>query len=472
MNFSPGILALALGAQSFGQGFDLREAARLDSQGKCAESELHYQRALAAGKPSPSLLNNAGNHYLLCKQPEKARGFFEQLVGTNPSHPNANLQLARLPGTPPIKALEYLARVRAGGDPATLFTLGMEYGRLGRFDRAEEALHQASIVRPGDFEILYQLGRAAARAGHLERARTTLEAALKIRPEDPGALTELGLAHAGAKDFTRAVYLLAQAHQKAPGHPGILLALARAAEDAGYYGDAAIAYDRYLKLQPTDETARRDRARVLGLTGTRLEEGLKEMEAYIARHPDDPAGHFNLAQFSWRTKPEQSLEQLATALRLDPKFAPAHVARAWLLHRLGRDEEAVLHLNSALAVTPHDVRALDLLGVAYLSLDRARDAEPVLRRAVQLAPKDPETLLHLGRALMALGRETEAQNFLDRYQQERPKRQRDPRREPGMIESATLSAGQRRLREIERFGAIARARPDDPLLQMHLATLL
>jgi tetratricopeptide (TPR) repeat protein len=455
---------------------DLREAARLDREGKCAEAEPYYQRALGAGNPSAALLNNAGNHYLLCDQPGKARVYFERVLKANPSHSNANLQLARIDAGEGKKdaALRRLQKLEAqtGGDPALQFALGSAYARLGEYGRAETVFHAVLAARPADFDVLVGLGRAAARAGHHDRARTALETALKIRPADVDALTELGLVHAATQDYSRAVYLLAQARQNAPRRPDILLALARAAEDAGYYGDAALAYDEYVRLRPGDDSARRDRGRVLGYTGTRLEEGLAEMAAYIAQHPNDPIGYFNLAQFSWRTNPEESLQQLATAVRLDPKLAAAHVARAWLLHRLGRSAEAVSHLKAALEVAPAHVRALDQLGLVYLSLDRPQDAEAVLRQAVVAAPEDPDAQLHLGRALMVLGREEEARQFLDRYQKLRPRRQRDPRREPGMIQSATLSDSERRAREIERFRGMSRARPDDPLLQMHLASLL
>src|SRR5262245_40387395 len=73
-----------------------REAARLDGLGECGESEGYYQKALATGSASPALLNNAGNHYLICGQPEKARSYFERVVKITPTHLNANLQLARL----------------------------------------------------------------------------------------------------------------------------------------------------------------------------------------------------------------------------------------------------------------------------------------------------------------------------------------------------------------------------------------
>ena len=52
-------------------------------------------------------------------------------------------------------------------------------------------------------------------------------------------------------------------------------------------------------------------------------------------------------------------------------------------------------------------RALDQLGLAYLSLDKPQEAEKVLRRAISLASDNAEVVvMHLGRALMALDRPT------------------------------------------------------------------
>jgi predicted Zn-dependent protease len=158
------------------------------------------------------------------------------------------------------------------------------------------------LRRPADFDVLVSLGRAAARARHYDRAKSALEAALRARPDDLTALFEAGLLYAAAGDPGRAVFLLAKARQKAPRRPDVVLALARAAEDAGFFGDSAMAYDEYLRLDPGDGAARRDRARVLGYTGDRLEEGLREMAAYIREHPDDPKGYFHLAQFSWKER--------------------------------------------------------------------------------------------------------------------------------------------------------------------------
>jgi len=498
------LLGLSLAAA---QDAALREAARLDAEGKCDEAEGYYQGALGRGTPTPPLLNNVGNHYLACGQPEKARLYFERLLETNPMHANANLQLGRLATEQKqgVKALEYLARVKdsdpavrllrveashyagkraaavaildaleeeASGEPRVLFALGMTCARIGLYDRAEGAFNTVLAKVPDNFDVLFNLGRAAARAQHYDRAQRVLEVAVKLQPADADALLELGLVQAARQDYSRAVYLLAQARQRAPKRPDILLALARAAEDAGYYGDSALAYDEYLQLRPGDDAARRDRARVCGYTGKRLAEGLKELAWYVQKHPDDPVGYYDLAQFSWTTDPQQALEQLSAALRLDPGFAPAHYARAWLLHRLGRTAESVPDLQAAVGIDPKNVRALDQLGLTYLALDRAAEAEKVLRHALAISPEDPEVLMHLGRALMALDREQEAQQFLDKFQKVRPQRVRNPRKEPGMIELATFSSAERTRREIERLRQDARNHPSDPELQLSLARLL
>ncbi|MEZ5403966.1 MAG: tetratricopeptide repeat protein [Bryobacteraceae bacterium] len=421
---------------------DLREAARLDQAGRCAEAEPIYQRALARGKPAAALLNNAGNHYVACGDPAKARNYFEQLAALSPNHPNANLQLARL---------ELAA---------------------GEFSQAEQRLEKLAASLPPDFGLLLLLGRAAGRAGHYARAVESLEAAIRLKPEDPAAALEAGLANAAAGNSTRAVFLLARAQREFPSQPGIALALARAAEDAGYFGDAAAAYGQYLARVPADQAARRDRARALAMTVSGHDEGLRELSSYVARNPRDPLGHFYAAQAGWESDADAALARLAKAIELDAKLAPAHVARAWLLNRLGRSEEALPHLESALKIAPNQAPALDLLGAVLLSLDRAKDAEAPLRAAAKIAPTDAGVALHLGRALIELGRDDEGQQWLDKYRNLRPARQRSARREAGMIELATLDPAGQRAREIERFRAMAKSRPDDPLLQANLAGLL
>ncbi len=209
-----------------------------------------------------------------------------------------------------------------------------------------------------------------------------------------------------------------------------------------------------------------------GSTGTRLADGVKETEWYIRKHPADPMGFFILAQFTWETKPEAALGQLSQTLQLDPGFAPALYARAWLLQRLGRIQESLPDLEATVRLAPGNVRALDQLGLAYLSLDRPAEAEKTLRTALSASPADREVLMHLGRALMALDRVAEAQQYFDQFRKIPVQQALDPRREAGMIELATLPATDRTRRQIERLQKEAGEHPNQPELQLRLAELL
>lgn len=453
---------------------DLREAARLDGAGRCREAEAIYRRALAAGEPSPAWLNNAGNHYLACGEPGKAREQYEALRRRIPGHANANLQLAKLAvaAKQPREAERYLLALAAHEEPELIAEVGTLYAQIGEFRRAQEQFARVAAGRPGDFGAWWNLGRAAARAGDLHGAKEALEAALRLRPEDGGVLYELGLAMGAARQFPRAVYLLAKAQKASPTEARVASALARAAEGAGYFGDAVLAYDRYLSLRPGDDAARRDRARALANTPGRREEGVRELEAYVKRRPGDAGGHFELAQLCWKEEPERSLALLGEAVRLDPQLAAAHTARGWLLHRLGRDEEALPHLEAARRLTPEAVRVWDQYGLVLQALERGEEAEAAFRKAAALEPEDWEARLHLGRALMEQGREAEAREWLAAYEKLRPARQRSARSEPGMIELATLPAAEARQRELVRLTALVKARPDDAVLRQHWERLL
>ncbi len=461
---------------------------------------------LATPTPSSALLNNAGNHYLICSQPDKAEALFLRLTRIQPQHANANLQLARVANQrrEGAKALEYLAHIqedsvplrllraealeyagrheeagrilqeleRQSSDPRVLFATGITAARIGFFDNAESAFNRVLAVQPNNFDVLFNLGKAAARAKHYDRAQRALEVALKLKPADPDVLLELGLAYAAGNESSKAVFVLAQARQHALKRPDILLALARAAEDAGYFGDSIVAFDEYLALRPDDDTARRDRGRVCGLTRTRRQEGLKELKRYVEKHPTDPVGHYDLAQLTWTDQPDAALEQLSNSLRRDPQFAAAYFARGWLLYRLGRIIDAVPDLEAAVGFQPRNTKALNQLGLAYLALSQASKAEQMFRRALESVPQDPDAQLHLGRALMMQDKTDEAERHLEQFRKVRPQRDRGPLSEPVMLELATLPHAELAMRQIARLREEASSHPGDSELQLHLAGLL
>ena len=231
------------------------------------------------------------------------------------------------------------------------------------------------------------LGTVAASAGHAERAREIFEAALRQQPRNVDVLVRTAQVDLALRQPEAAVRRLASAPQRAD----VLKLLAVATGDLGALDDSLAAWDRYVTLSPEDDAARRER----GFTAVRMgqvERGVEDLRWYLARHPDDPVGHFQLGVA------EQETARFDRAIALKPDFAAALSARGGLLYQQGKPEAALQDLEAAAKLSADDPLTLDRLGQAYSSLDRPADAVRVLRRAVELSPNDSKTVLHLGRA--------------------------------------------------------------------------
>ena len=424
----------------------------LDSQKKYAEAGLYDRRALALAPRSASLLNNYGNHLLAIGQTATARTTFLKVLAVNPAHPNANTQLARLAldRKDGPQALHYLDRLpaeerqlseiallrlralylsgrnaeaesilehlapAARGDARLSFSAGLALAAAGQYAKAEEWFSQTLEMTPANFDVLYNLGLAASHSGHQDRAYNVLQTALQLRPDDVDVLYNLGAIDFSLNRNESALTWLARAAKLGPDRSDIQYLLAQTASELGYYPDSALAWERYVKLVPKDDTARRERGFTTMLAGHRAE-GLADLQWYLVRHPGDATAHYEIAIAHASSGPDAARQHLNTAIALRPDFTAAYYARGVLLFGENQPESALADFLSAARRSPGNSAILDQLGRTYLALDRGAEAVAVLRKAVELNPNELRTLMHLGRALAETGQTEEARQVLARF---------------------------------------------------------
>jgi tetratricopeptide (TPR) repeat protein len=425
----------------------------LDGQKRYAEAEEFYTRAVHLSPGSTSLFNNLGTHYLAQGDQERALRAYLQAVKINPHDRNANLQLAQIcihtkrgreallhleqlskgeQATPAILLLRAQALALAGkpsaaesllldalkqsgADPRIAFSAGMILADWKRYASAEEAFSKALGSDPTDLDVLYNLGLAALGAKDFHRAADAFQVALKQRPDDPDCLYNLGRVYDGQGRPDLAIAPIERAERLAPQRPEILLLLASLTEKLGFYGDAATAYDRYLKLRPHDDLAWREHGFALARM-SRTDAALADLRAYVQRKPRDVRGLYELGVVETIHDRTKSLAHFDRALAIDPSFWAARYARAVLYYEAGRYPEALEDLKLVLKHQPNDLGALDTLGETYLQLLRPREAVEALGHAAGLAPKDPLILMHYSRALMRDNQPDEAQTVLHEFQ--------------------------------------------------------
>jgi Flp pilus assembly protein TadD len=481
--------------------------AALDSQRKTSEADTFHRRAVARSPRSAEVLNNYAAHLWLAGREQEAGKVYRRLVALDPSHYNANLQLARLAikardGAQALQCLDRLpaaqrenpmvllprlealylsgdraqadalaARLRemARSDRNLAFAAGISLSNAEQFAQAEAVFEIALQGDPANFNVLYDLGIAATRAGHLDRARQVLDAALRQQPRNVDVLYALASADHASKQWESALQLLSQAARLDPRRADVQRMLAVAATDVGALDDASAAWDRYLKLKPDDAVARRERGYTAAQKG-QIEEGLVDLEWFAARHPDDAVGHYELGQAQRSLDMAGALAHFDRALELDPRYVPARTARGSLYFQQGKPEAALPDLETAAQLRADDAASLDRLGQTYQALDRTADAIRVLRRAAELAPNDSKTLLHFARALADAGELAESKTVMDRFRQLGPEKKTGVR--AGFVEYLSLTDVERRAEYRARLEKALRAHPDDPALQVDYLKLL
>lgn len=479
----------------------------LDSQKKFPEAEDLHRRAVAIAPNSPDVWNNYANHLMGTGDEAGAGRLYLRVVALDPGNYNAGVQLVRLAvkagrgadalgyfkhlpagqqDAPKLAPLRIAALHMAGEDAEAdslaarwlaasrndlgqSFSIGLALADAGRFEMAGAFFAQALALAPTDFNVLVNLGVVAWRTGNYDRAREVLEAAQRQQPQNVDVLYNLaGVDHAANRNES-AVAMLAKAARLAPQRSDVWKLLAMATVDLGALDDAAAAWDGYIKLEPNDDAGRRERGFTAFKRGL-FDQGLADVQWFVARHPDDPVGHFELGAIQNKDNPAQALTEYDRALALKPDFGAVHSERGSLYYQMGKPESALPDLEAAVALRPDDAVSLDRLGQTYLALDRAADAVRVLRQAVASLPDDSKTQLHLARALADNGQAAESKAAMDRFRQLGPVVNRAV--PGGLVDYLSLTPEERRADYRRRVERVVREHPEDASGQLDYLQLL
>ncbi len=306
------------------------------------DARLNYARMLVGAKRYP-----------------EARQQFEVLLGEAPN----NAEIAMAVATLSIQARDYVAaeaQLRRAldighKDPNTVrMYLGQVNEELKRDD---EALKWYAAVTQGEQYIPAQARYAGvlAKQGRLAEARHHLQA---VKTDDAQQRTQLILAEAGllreANDYQQAFDFLGAAVARTPDSADLLYDYAMAAEKINRVDVLEANLRKVIAMQPTHAHAYNALGYTLADRNQRLPEALALIETAHKLAPDDPF----------------ILDSLG-----------------WVLHRLGRNEEALGHLQRSFGLRPDGEIAAHLGEVLWL-LGRQAEARKLWADALRDHPKN------------------------------------------------------------------------------------
>ena len=422
-------------AAAYGTPEEALEAAQLWAA--LSPDSLHPQRLLvranlALGRPAPAA---AGFARLRAAGGDGGRAFL------------ALLPLAGEARDPRV-ALEAMTAVTADypADPSAAYVEAYLALRAGETESARAAAQRALALEPGwvDAAVLY--GRALDAAGETEaalewlagheaaasrelrlertailinadrtdEARVLLEALLQEDPADAEALRALGYVefHAGRAAEARDAYtaLLGQGQHTNDA----LFYLGGLAEQEGKIEEAAQFYSR-VDAGEHLVTAQVRLALLMFRMG-RPELALKHLAMFAERNPgaEIELGVARAELLSRLGRPEDAVAVYDTLLERHPDEVGLRYARGMLGVELGRVDAAVADFRHIVMLRPDDPVALNALGYTLADLtERHEEAYELISRALTLDPENPAVLDSMGWVLYRLGRPAEALAYLE-----------------------------------------------------------
>jgi tetratricopeptide (TPR) repeat protein len=228
-----------------------------------------------------------------------------------------------------------------------------------------------------------------------------------------------------AKDFAAAEDILDKVLREEPGSAVAENLLGVCELQTGRYQAAQKSFEKAIELNPKLPEPRVN----LGNMLLGLHEEGAAMSQFKAALAIDPAilshnassySAFNVLGLCLADDGKYSEAQRAFehSIRINPKFAPAHLNLGNTLLALKQERAALKEFLTALAIQPKDPNALFNIGLIYGREGKVSSAEEYLRKAHDLAPDDNAISVALAGAQISSGKKEAAESLITQLRQE------------------------------------------------------
>ncbi|MEM1361884.1 MAG: tetratricopeptide repeat protein [Pseudomonadota bacterium] len=232
----------------------------------------------------------------------------------------------------------------------------------------------------------------------LEQYDLATETYDRVAADDPDFISaELGRADAllSAEREEAAVEVLNQLAKLHPETYGVQLALADTLRRLEKFEEATPVYDRVIALigEPGEDSWGLFFSRGITLERTdRWEEAERDFRQALELRPDQPQvlNYLGYSMVELQVNLDEALEMIETAVIGRPNDGYITDSLGWVLYRLGRYEEAVVHMERAAELMPVDPIINDHLGDVYWAVGRQLEAQFQWRRALSFDPEPEE----------------------------------------------------------------------------------
>ncbi len=290
--------------------------------------------------------------------------------------------------------------------------LGITLVWKGSLEEAATALDKAETLNPRHPVIFRARGLMAQQRGDAVAAIAAFDTALELDPESLFAMGNRAMAHMAAGDANRALADAADAIERSPQYIEMYAVRAFALSSLGRTGEAVAELDRMLAANPEDTRALTVAATLYPNFGA--PEKARDLADGLAQASPSPMSLTTRAQLRDPADIDGQLADLDEALRLDPAYQPALMARASLRQANGEREAALADTEAILDLNPQLPEVNLLRANIFRSMDRRDDALAEAEAVVAANPDDAWAHVAAGKIYGYFGEREKALAAIDR----------------------------------------------------------
>lgn len=262
----------------------------------------------------------------------------------------------------------------------------MKYMQHNDYKAAEEEVLEAIKINPDYAEAYSDLGFIYVKLGRNDEAKKALLTAINLDPDNEDAYNNLGMLYMKEDDFDGAECLFRKAISVYPPDFNPHSNLGVVYFKKGMYEEAEKVLQRAIKINPGRPGPRK----VLGVVNLHLERwdvAVSYLMEEAQLNPNSDEAIWSSKTLEEMSKPANDAKWFPAKIKVgkDPsKAAYSHCLLGKAFHKLGRDEDAVRELKTAITLYPKESIFFSNLGIVYVVLKKYSAAGTVFQNALKL----------------------------------------------------------------------------------------
>ena len=244
----------------------------------------------------------------------------------------------------------------------------------------------------------------------------------------------------------------------------------------GDFVEAQTAFEQAVQIDPEQSRATASLATCY-LKNRLVKKSQDLLDAYLSRHPDDPAARLVQARTLMRMGDlGAAADSLRRVLKTNPDLVMAHYNLGYVAYRSRLYDEAEVHLKRACELKPDLPDAFYTLGLTYLALNRSAEAIASLEKAVQVDPKHVGARFNLANAYARAGRiqDSEKQQavYADLSGHSKSQKERSAQIKASSVKAIQFMLDKKYAEALQEYQALATRFPDDASIYNEMGQIL